>query len=221
MQILGKPIGLKPSVADLHAHIHKHQLAPMAKPTRSKKPQPRSKKPQSRAKKPQSRAKVPQSRAKAPQPRVKGAGKIAGQGAATRRWKACVKFLAKDYSEISKKPMDTVQLLCLISCSALVHGISAEVNWYIGGNSIVTLPAATAEAKPGAYLANTTWSQFGAEDYSEMPVASIDHLRWLGTASELMTMTRASRKELGNQKYARLVEMLTFNCDPGSDEAIE
>ena len=207
--ILLNSIGLKPSAFVLQAHIHKHQLVAMAKATRSL--HSRAKKPQSRAKKPQSRAKAPQSRAKA----QSRSCKVFVRFKLSKGWKACVKFLRKDYKEMCNASRPSVQLLRITSCSELMHGFEAEVNWYTGGNEYVTLPTAVAEAKPGVYLAKTKWlrlKDFAQDDVGpQTPVASIDHLRWLGTTRELMAMTKASRKELGKKKYDRLVEMLACN----------
>lgn len=206
----------KPSAADLHAPMHKHQLAAMAKATRS------PAKPQSRAKVPQSRSHVPQSRAKAPQSRATAPSIARPRQACqpSKGWKACVKFLRNDRADCSKRAKS--QLIRVIACSALWHGMEAEVNWYTGGNAYVQLPTAVAVAMPGVYLVKATWSHVRGDDGGpDSPVASIDHLRWLGTALEILEMTEAFGKELGKKQYDRLVEMLTFNCDSPSDDLEE
>ena len=180
----------------------------------------RAKQPQSRAKVPQSRAKVKQSRAKAPQSRTpvqllaQGLGEALGTSKLSEKrkvkgWKKCVKFLRKDYTEMCNTARSSVQLLQVNWCSAQMHGLEAEVNWYIGANSIAELPTAVAPM-PGVYLAKTTWLALPVGPPT--PMASITNLRWLGTTSELLEMTKASRKELGKRKYGRLVQMLTRNC---------
>ena len=71
-------------------------------------------------------------------------------------------------------------------------------------------------------MAKTKWlrlKDFAQDDVGpQTPVASIDHLRWLGTTRELMAMTKASRKELGKRKYDRLVEMLTCSDSQSAGE---
>jgi hypothetical protein len=141
-------------------------------------------------------------------------------------WRTCVNFLSKDYTEMCDTARNSLQLIQINACSALMHGVQADVNWYIGGNSYVELPAAVAAVRPGVYLAMTTWFRMGPnfpeEDAGpEAPVASINHLRWLGTANKFLEMVRASRNTLGKKHYDRLVEMLTFYCDSQSDGGTE
>ena len=147
---------------------------------------------------PQSRPKEPQSRAKAP--------------SISKGWKACVKFLRKDYKEMRKASPNSFQLLSITSCAELMHGFEAEVNWYTGGNEYVTLPTAVAEAEPGVYLAKAKsirMQDLAEEDQGpQTPAASITYLRLLGTATEFIKMTKESRKELGKKKQERLMEML-------------
>ena len=75
------------------------------------------------------------------------------------------------------------QLIHVLTCSELLHGVEAEVNWYTGGNSYVTLPTAVAEKRPGVYLAKAKFIRFKDfpedEQGPERAVASISHLRWL------------------------------------------
>ena len=185
----------------------------MGRATQSK--QSRAKKPQSQAKVPQSRAKKePQSRAEAPQPRP--------SLPKARSWNTCVNFLSKGYNDMCNTARNSVQLVNVVDCSALLHGVQAEVNWYIGGNAFVEMPTAVAVVMPGLYLAKTTWYRMGPnfpeEDAGpDTAVASINNLRWLGTTSEFLEVTKASRNVLGKTKYDRLLEMLTFNCDNPPD----
>ena len=130
-------------------------------------------------------------------------------------WGVCEKFIRKSVKEMCK---GSTQLIHVIACSELLHGMEAEVNWYTGGNSYVTLPAAVAEAKPGVYLTRAKFNRMKRlpeEDQGpDSPAASITHLRWLGTRGEFSRMAQwhKSGKNLGKQKQERLMEML--RCSP-------
>ena len=76
--------------------------------------------------------------------RVTGAGK---KPRVFTGWKVCKNLLRKSMKEIRK---GSFQLIHVLTCSQLLHGVEAEVNWYTGGNSYVTLPTAVAEKRPGA-----------------------------------------------------------------------
>ena len=76
--------------------------------------------------------------------RVTGAGK---KPRVFTGWKVCKNLLRKSMKEIRK---GSFQLIHVLTCSELLHGVEAEVNWYTGGNSYVTLPTAVAEKRPGA-----------------------------------------------------------------------
>ena len=151
---------------------------------------------------PQSQPKVTQSRPKAP--------------STSKGWKACVRFLRKGRKEMRKAHPNSLQLLRIIECSDLMQGYEAEVNWYTGGNKIVTLPTAVAVAEPGVYLAKAKYipmQDLDEEDQGpQSPGASITCLRWLGTASEFIKMTKESQKALGKKKHDRLMEMLQCSC---------
>ena len=111
------------------------------------------------------------------------------------------------------------QLIHVLACSELLHGVEAEVNWYIGGNSYVTLPPAVAPARPGVYLARVHLGLFG----QGWTAASIKYLRWMGARKEFMKMAKLpnSIKYLGKNKHSRLMEMLNFNCDSSEVEEVE
>jgi hypothetical protein len=238
--------GPKPSASTLHAHIHKHQLIAMAKSLQSqaKRPQSRAKAPQSRAKAKQSRAKASQPRTKAKQApqsrktapsdakRLKNVGAQIFDTMVERRkvkgWKKLVKFLRTDYATMCSgfqqrcwsPGRSSVQLLQINWCSARMHGVEAEVNWYIGLEGIVHLPTAVAATVPGVYLAKTTWST--PPTGPPTPMASITNLRWIGFTREfleVLTFLELDGRLLGDDcgldktKYDRLVHMLTFNCD--------
>ena len=204
---------------------------PRAKAMRATKPQSRAKamratKPQSRATKPQSRAKATQSRAKAPQSRALVLPEFirTPRGDAIRfnsdGWKACVKFLGQDYKSMCDTRKPSYQLLHVNAYESMLHGIEADVNWYIGGNAYVTITAPQSRGAwrcPGVVLAKTKFLQ--VRDLHDADVgphtihARISNIRWLGYTNEFAAMTVASRKELGKKKYDRLMEMLTFYED--------
>jgi hypothetical protein len=191
----------------------------------------------------QSRATTPQSRAKVLQLREAQAGKLTRakvlrleQAAKTesgeflkdrfpqsraeflKGWKSLEKFLRKDYKEMCNTKKDSFQLLRVIeSRQRQVQGVEAEVNWYTGGNSYVTLPTAVAAngfQGPGFYLAMTKWVRMKdvpEEDWGpKTPVASITDLRWKGTTwyFKEIAFSRRVLKALGKKKYNRLMEML-------------
>jgi hypothetical protein len=170
-------------------------------------PQSRTKAPKSLATKPQSRATNPQSLAEKPQSRAvhllnvlgscprtqrqkfwKG---IVGKSAAqkfwqgTTGWKACVRFLRTHHRSMCNTARHQDQLLHVNACSALMTGMQADVDWYIGGNAYVNLPTAVAEVPNGVYLAKTKWYTLkGCPDEEvgpETATASIGNLRWIGT----------------------------------------
>ena len=145
--------------------------------------------------------------------RVTGAGK---KPRVFTGWKVCKNLLRKSMKEIRK---GSFQLIHVLTCSELLHGVEAEVNWYIGGNSYVTLPPAVAEARPGVYLAKVYLGLFG----QGFTAASIKRLRWLGARKEFMKMAKLpnSIKYLGKNKHSRLMEMLNFNCDSSEVEEVE
>ena len=136
-------------------------------------------------------------------------------------WTTAADFLRNDCKELPG-PCQAVSLIHVISCSGLLHGVQAEVNWYTGGNGYVTLPYAVALKKPGVYLAKANHIRFNdlsEEDQGpQTPCVSITHLRWLGTQSQFVKMASERGREFGKKKYALLMEMLTVNVDPVSAE---
>lgn len=119
------------------------------------------------------------------------------------------------------------QLIHLLACSQLMHGVEAEVNWYIGGNSYVTMPTAVADSRPGVYLAKAKF--IGKKDIPEddqgpqAAIVSLTGLRWLGARNEFIRMAKKSYsiKYLGKNKHNRLMEMLNCNCEPMEVEEVE
>jgi len=180
--------------------------------------------PQSRARKePQSRAEARQSPTHTPK-----AGKdVQGPGEAlnpySKGWGACVEFLSKDCTDMCNTAQPSDQLIHMYVCSPMRLGVQAEVDWYTGGSSLVEIPAAGLALMPGVYLAKTKWFRMGPNGFRkdlgpDTPVASINHLRWLGTRSELLETTKASKEILGKTKYDSLVQMLTSErYDPPDD----
>ena len=119
------------------------------------------------------------------------------------------------------------QLIHVLACSELLHGVEAEVNWYLGGNSYVILPTAVAETRPGIYLARAKFIRPKGlpedEQGPETAAASITCLRWLGARKKFMKMAKLpnSIKHLGKNKHNRLMEMLNFNCDSSEEMEVE
>ena len=155
--------------------------------------------------------------------RVTGAGK---KPRVFTGWKVCKNLLRKSMKEIRK---GSFQLIHVLTCSELLHGVEAEVNWYIGGNSYVALPTAVAAKRPGVYLAKAKFIRF--KDFPEEPedeqgperaVASISHLRWLGARKEFMKIAKSpnSIKHIRKNQHQRLMEMLNFNCDSSDVETV-
>jgi len=209
----------------------------MGKATKCKGPeQSRAKKPQSRANKPQRHAKVPQSRAqKGPQPRAKkepqpraGKGRQSPTPAPTaggdvqgpheacnpysNGWKACLDFLHDEGGKTYKATWPKPHLIQIHACHRILGGVQAQVAWYVGGNDLADVlegGAAVAEPRPGVYLATATWYWHTSTQVGEAgAVASLENLRWLGTTTEFLATTRASKKTLDQEKYDRLVIML-------------
>ena len=121
----------------------------------------------------------------------------------------------------------STQLIHVLFCSVLMHGIEADVNWYTGGNSYVTLPTAVAENRPGIYLANAKFNRMKdlpEEDQGpQTAIASITRLRWLGARNEFLKIATCpnSVRQLGKNKHDRLMEMLNANCDSSEVEDVE
>ena len=153
--------------------------------------------------------------------RVTGAGK---KPRVFTGWKVCKNLLRKSMKEIRK---GSFQLIHVLTCSELLHGVEAEVNWYTGGNSYVTLPTAVAEKRPGVYLAKAKFIRF--KDFPEdeqgpqTAAASISHLRWLGARKEFMKIAKSpnSIKHIRKNQHQHLMEMLNFNCDSSDVETVE
>ena len=185
----------KPVVFFLHAHIHKQQQVAMGKATRA-----------SVSRKGKSSSAVAE---KEPE--------------GFKGWTTVAEFLRKDCKELPG-PCHDMSLIHVISSSGLLHGFQAEVNWYTGGNTYVTLPTAVAVAvkKLGVYLAKAKhirWLDLSEEDQGpQTPSASITHLRWLGTRSQFVKVANERGREFGKKKLGLLMEMLTFNVDSVSAE---
>ena len=165
-------------------------------------------------------------RKKKPQSRKRGTAVAEKKPRESKGWKVCKNLLRKSMKEIRK---GSFQLIHVLTCSELLHGVEAEVNWYTGGNSYVTLPTAVAEKRPGVYLAKAKFIRF--KDFPEEPedeqgperaVASISHLRWLGARKEFMKIAKSpnSIKHIGKNKHDHLMEVLNFNCDSSDVETV-
>ena len=128
-------------------------------------------------------------------------------------------LLCKDYTDFKECPND-FQLIHVISCSRNIHGFLADVNWYTGGNSYVTLPNITAEKKPGVYLVKAKRIQWHYQLWM-VGFTSITHLRWLGTCSQCATIAKDKGTDLapyglswfGEKELELLMEMLSANAD--------
>jgi len=111
------------------------------------------------------------------------------------------------------------ELFRVIRCSRLMHGMVADVAWFTGGNDPVELHGGRVkEARSGVYFG--LYREMGRvlddEDIGpQTPVGRITRLRWLGSTSDFTSLAKASKKELGNAKYNRLMDMLS--SDDGSD----
>ena len=155
---------LKPCAFFLHAHTHKQHKAAMGKTTRAN---------------------------VQPQSRKRGTAGAEKKPREFKGWKVCKNLLRKSMKEIRK---GSFQLIHVLTCSELLHGVEAEVNWYTGGNSYVTLPTAVAEKRPGVYLAKAKFMRFKDfpedEQGPETAVASISRLRWLGARKEFMKIAK-------------------------------
>jgi hypothetical protein len=177
-----------------------------------------------KAKKPQSRDATPQSRAKpVRRPKLLKTTKwTVSRAKYLKPFNECVAFLRKAPSTSVPPSKDSFQLIRIIEGTKLMQGFQAEVNWYTGGNSYVTLPTAVAAngfQGPGFYLAMTKWVRMKdvpEEDLRpETPVASICKLRWKGTHHYFRSIISDvhARKVLGNKKVCRLLQMLDRPSD--------
>ena len=159
-----------------------------------------------------------------PQSRKRGTAVAETKPRVFKGWTVCEKLLRKSFKEIRT---GSSQLIHVLGCSALMHGFEAEVNWFTGGNSYVTLPTAVAERRPGVYWAKakfTRTKELSEDDEGpQTATASITHLRWLGARNEFMKMARLPNtiKDLGKKKHECLMEMLNFNCESSEVEEVE
>ena len=159
-----------------------------------------------------------------PQSRKRGTAGAEKKPREFKGWRVCKQLLRKSMKEIRQ---GSFQLIHVLTCSELLHGVEAEVNWYTGGNSYVTLPTAVAEKRPGVYLAKAKFLRF--KDFPEdeqgpqTAAASISRLRWLGARKEFMKIAKSpnSIKHIGKNKHDHLMEMLNFNCDSSDVETVE
>ena len=130
-------------------------------------------------------------------------------------WITCLRHMRKDWRETGTAHPNCLQLICIVECSQLFHGREAEVNWYTGGNSYVTINPAVAVPGPGVYLAKAKFAhkkgEKGPSDDEEagpeIPVASILQLTRLGTTGDFMTMANECKKTLGKKKFDLLKQM--------------
>ena len=70
---------------------------------------------------------------------------------AFKGWIALAEFLRKDREELNTECPNWgfQEPIHVISCSETMYGFLAEVKWYTGGSSYVTLPTAVAEKNQG------------------------------------------------------------------------
>ena len=127
-------------------------------------------------------------------------------------WTALAEFLRRDREELNTECPNWgfQEPIHVISCSETMYGFLAEVKWYTGGSSYVTLPTAVAEKKPGVYLArakNIRWHY----PATLAGLQSIAHLRFLGTRSEIVKMADAKGRDLANEELELLMEMLSVH----------
>jgi hypothetical protein len=139
-------------------------------------------------------------------------------------WKACMRILPDTRQERGQKRRAShkgLQLFRILECSQLMHAMEANVAWYTGGLEAVTLPEEDEEAAPGVYTGNSHPLQDRVADEEDAgpqtPVAGITKLQWLGTARDFIKFTEESRSDLGEQRYADLMEMLQAGPHESSD----
>ena len=139
-------------------------------------------------------------------------------------WKACMRMLPDTRQRQRQKHRAShkgLQLFHIKECSELMHGMEANVAWYTGGREAVTLPEEDEEAAPGVYtgICHPLWDRVADEEDAgpQTPVAGITQLRWLGTTRDFIKFAKESRSDLGEQRYARLMEMLQAGPHDSSD----
>jgi hypothetical protein len=145
-----------------------------------------------------------------------------GQFPSAAAWKACGNFLGRDYKEICRSGPNCFRLVHIIACSGLMHGYEAEVNWYTGGNCIVTMPTAVAEATPGVYLVKRKITRLFMhdEDLCATPAGSMTHLRRLGSSAEFIQMAFVQSDKLGSFRYDKLMDMLSIPSCAADHESL-
>ena len=155
--------------------------------------------------------------------------------AVSRRWgisydsktvvgsRVCNRMFRKSFKEIRK---GSYQVIHVLACCELMHGIEAAVHWCAGGSSLVTLPTAVAEIKPGVYLARAKFNRMKdipKDDRGpETPIASLTHLRWLGARDEFIMMAESPQciKAFGKNKHNHLMQMLSCGCNSSEVEEL-
>ena len=134
-------------------------------------------------------------------------------------WITLGKFLRGDCKELRWVCPDwgSLQLIHVISCSRVGvhvsptwHDFVADVNWYTGGYSTVTLPTAVAEKKTGVYLARAKHIRWHYPP-SLARLASITNMRWLGTRDQIVKMANERGRDLDKNQLQLLIEMLSVN----------
>ena len=135
-------------------------------------------------------------------------------------WQTVVEFLRDPSKERANGLTESSQLIHVITCANLMHGVQAEVNWYTGGNGYVNLPYVISPKKSGVYSARANHIQWnnGPDSGPDEPSASITHLRWLGSRKQFLECAVARGKsDLVKKHLGLLMEMLTVNVDSVSD----
>jgi hypothetical protein len=161
-----------------------------------------------------------------------------------KMWPAWNWFLRQGYQELCKAPQSlpnsskakapqsrkhSLKLVHVTWSGEIYHSaidevvIEAYVNWFQGGTSCVSLPAAVAEVDPGVYLAEVQYApnlkDVAEEDQGPKQIAaSLTDLWWVGTRSEFMQEAARAGKELGKKKRDKLMTMLTSKCNNASSD---
>ena len=187
-------------------------------------PQPRAKAAQPLAKAlPQPPTDAPQPPANATQPLAKALPQPRSRLPGAEGWIPCFKWLQVPDRYHTKQilPEPSVQLFLIKDCSLVQYAMKkpewqAEVVWYWGGHSLVTMPTAKAEKLRGVYF-GTVKSTYDpaaqAEEagmFLDVPDASMTYVRMLGTREGFIAAAADyhAKGKLKDAPYFRLMEML-------------
>ena len=138
-------------------------------------------------------------------------------------WAEITRFLQKDAKAHHRDSPSHKELIHILACSWVNGELQAEVNFYTGGNHYVAFTPVVTEKAPGIYFATTKhvkWSDLSEEDRGpQTPVATVSHLRWLGTRRDFLGTLTENSRHLGKKKLGMLKDMLTHNVGESSDAA--